>query len=129
MSSDKRMVAVGILNILQTETGRKNSATGKVSTMTCTEISERLMEKFAIEATPKTVRENIEKLEVLYDNVGKKPYAVKYNLDKRKVFETLLYETEYANIADSKANINHIKCPPKNVCLVPQTSLLSKYTR
>ena len=29
-------------------------------------------------------------------------YPRRYNLDKRKVFETLLYETEYANIADSK---------------------------
>ena len=66
MSSDKRMVAVGILNILQTETGLTDVRSGKVKKMTCTEIAKRLEEKFAIEVTPKTVRENVEKFKELY---------------------------------------------------------------
>ena len=39
MSSDKRMVAVGILNILQSETGLTDVGSGKIKKMTCTEIA------------------------------------------------------------------------------------------
>ena len=84
MSSDKRMVAVGILNILQSETGLTDVGSGKIKKMTCTEIAKRLEEKFAIEVTPKTVRENVEKFKELYDDKGNNPYAVKYSIEKRK---------------------------------------------
>jgi hypothetical protein len=85
MSSDKRMVAVGILNILQTETGRPDEKTGKIKTMTSQEISEKLLEKFAIEVSPRTVRENVEKMEELWNDSPKKPYGrVRYKRDRRK---------------------------------------------
>ncbi len=133
MSSDKRMVAVGILNILQKETGRLDIRTGKIKKMTCTEIANRLKEKFAIEVTPKTVRENIEKFKELCDEKGNNPYAVKYSKEKRKntkgvMTDIYLAQKERFSKGELLLLIDHVKFD-KNLDAEASKKLVEKLTR
>lgn len=58
---DKRMIAVCILNILQTETGRLDENGNRI-TMTMKQLGDRLLEKFDITAERKAISNNLREL-------------------------------------------------------------------